>query len=185
MRSGEFPLEIALAVALGVVMFFSIGIAETVVTPEPVYEHTPVPARTEGLQVSIEPESPPEGVTPSVYLESDLLATRNLFRASVNIDPVVIEEETVVTAFVPPDPVEPSPPEPSPEQPPPEPEPELNVQGLVMSENRQAVVLNVDGHVHILTSDRHLPSGPNLVKVEDNMLLVEYDGREYSLPFEE
>ncbi len=64
-----------------------------------------------------------------------------------------------------------------------EPLPKISMKGVVLSDNKQAVILDLDGKIQILTSQQPLTSGIKLVKVSKEETIVEYQGREIKLKF--
>ncbi|HSV31419.1 MAG TPA: hypothetical protein VLH40_05275 [Atribacteraceae bacterium] len=195
MRSREFPFVIVLAVALGLLIYLNLGIAGRVLLPVPETKIIPtLPVRTPQplLDLPLVSELPPEEITPRFYPETKLLAYRNLFLMTAPFTRPAEE------AFIP----EPALLAPVPEIPtevdlPPEriyiPEieivevlpPEFTLRGIVLSEERQAVVLEIDGVINILTTEQPLSMGVKLVKVEANSVVLEYRGREYQLTLDE
>ena len=64
-----------------------------------------------------------------------------------------------------------------------EPLPDIAMKGVVLSDNKQAIILNVDGKIEILTSQKPLQSGIELVKVSKEEAVLAYKGREIVLKF--
>ncbi len=64
-----------------------------------------------------------------------------------------------------------------------EPLPKISMKGVVLSDNKQAVIHDLDGKIQILTSQQPLTSGIKLVKVSKEETIVEYQGREIKLKF--
>ena len=64
-----------------------------------------------------------------------------------------------------------------------EPLPKISMKGVVLSDNKQAVILDLDGKIQILTSQQPLTSGIKLVKVSKEEAIVAYKGREITLKF--
>lgn len=61
--------------------------------------------------------------------------------------------------------------------------PDITMKGVVLSDNKQAIILDVDGKIQILTSQKPLPSGIELVKVSKEEAVLAYKGREITLKF--
>ena len=57
------------------------------------------------------------------------------------------------------------------------------MKGVVLSDNKQAIILNVDGKIEILTSQKPLQSGIELIKVSKEEAVLAYKGREIILKF--
>ncbi|NLJ39371.1 MAG: hypothetical protein GX432_11495 [Candidatus Atribacteria bacterium] len=64
-----------------------------------------------------------------------------------------------------------------------EPLPDIVMKGVVLSDNKQAIILSVDGKIEILTSQKPLQSGFELVKVSKEEAVLAYKGREITLKF--
>ena len=64
-----------------------------------------------------------------------------------------------------------------------EPLPDITMKGVVLSDNKQAIILNVDGKIEILTSQKPLQSGIELIKVSKEEAILAYKGREIILKF--
>ncbi len=62
--------------------------------------------------------------------------------------------------------------------------PPVHLQGVVVSDSRQAVIVEVGGKIQILTNEKNLSSDIKLVKVEGNEVVLNYEGREITLTFE-
>jgi hypothetical protein len=61
--------------------------------------------------------------------------------------------------------------------------PDITMKGVVLSDNKQAIILDVDGKIQILTSQKPLPSGIELVRVSKEEAILAYKGREITLKF--
>ena len=62
--------------------------------------------------------------------------------------------------------------------------PPVHLQGVVVSDSRQAVIVEVGGKIQILTNEKNLSSNIKLVKVEGKEVVLNYEGREITLTFE-
>jgi len=62
--------------------------------------------------------------------------------------------------------------------------PPVHLQGVVVSGSRQAVIVEVEGKIQILTNEKNLSSDVKLVKVEDKEVILNYEGREITLTLE-
>jgi type II secretory pathway component PulC len=61
--------------------------------------------------------------------------------------------------------------------------PDITMKGVVLSDNKQAIILDVNGKIQILTSQKPLPSGIKLVRVSKEEAILAYKGREITLKF--
>jgi hypothetical protein len=61
--------------------------------------------------------------------------------------------------------------------------PDITMKGVVLSDNKQAIILDVEGKIQILTSQKPLPSGIELVRVSKEEAILAYKGREITLKF--
>lgn len=62
--------------------------------------------------------------------------------------------------------------------------PPVHLQGIVVSDSRQAVIVEVGGKIQILTNEKTSSSNIKLIKVEDGEVVLNYEGREITLTFE-
>lgn len=58
--------------------------------------------------------------------------------------------------------------------------PQITLKGMVTSAQGVAIVVDVDGKISILTSQKPLQEGIKLVKVEGKQVVLEYQGREFT-----
>lgn len=198
MRSREFPFEIAIAVLLGIIVYLNLGVAERVLVPVPELETMPAPVVRVPqplADLTLEPEPVPEGLTPRFYPEGELMAYRNLFvvtdpfltrPAEEPYFPELVAEVPVVEAPVE---VEITPPEApvfAPEievvetRP-----PALALQGIVLSEEGQAIILKIDNRIEIVSTQQPLPDGMKIVKLDQKSVVLDYFGREYQLALDD
>jgi len=62
--------------------------------------------------------------------------------------------------------------------------PPVHLQGIVVSDSRQAVIVEVGGKIQILTNEKTSSSNIKLIKVEDREVVLNYEGREITLTLE-
>ncbi|HPZ81743.1 MAG TPA: hypothetical protein PK844_03385 [Candidatus Atribacteria bacterium] len=122
------------------------------------------------------------------YPEGDLVSFRDLFHPAIPIAEeieegmvaVLPEEYGEEVVYVPPQEFV-SPQEEEVEE---EYLPPVHLQGVVVSDSRQAVIVEVGGKIQILTNEKNLSSNIKLVKVEGKEVVLNYEGREITLTFE-
>jgi|GEM_PF-1386606 len=197
MRSRETILIIGLAVALGVVMYLGIEMAQDVLSLPEVAANMPQHRGQESSRVefSIDPPPYPE-VTLAAFSNDSLYGVRNIFDPVAEFAfrvaeepevymPVAVAEQPVRKPDASGSTAHPADPAAGADTPPPEQEvlPKLLVRGIVWSDNREAIILDVDGQTQILTSERPLSSGVSLVKVDPNEVVVAYQNQEMTLTF--
>jgi type II secretory pathway component PulC len=123
------------------------------------------------------------------YPEEKLADFRDLFRSAIPIAQEIEEEQVVAfpeelreeVVFLPLPEYAPSPEE-TKEDPPP---PPIHLQGVVVSDSRQAVIVKVGEKIQILTNEKDLSSDINFIEVEGKEVVLNYEGREITLAFEE
>ncbi|HQE25167.1 MAG TPA: hypothetical protein PKZ70_04005 [Candidatus Atribacteria bacterium] len=186
MRSRDFYCTLLLVVSLGFLAFLSFNFGKALSFQEessslalPV---SPSSTSSPGLE-----EIEEQGLFLVSYPEGDLVSFRDLFHPAIPIAEEIEEGMVAVfpeeygeeVVYVPPQEFV-SPQEEVEE----ESLPPVHLQGVVVSDSRQAVIVEVGGKIQILTNEKNLSSNIKLVKVEGKEVVLNYEGREITLTFE-
>lgn len=186
MRSRDFYWMLVLVASLGFLAFLGFNFWKTLSSGEEsdLFALTPVSSPVASFP-SLE-EIKEEELFLASYPEGELANFRNLFQSAIAV-PWEVEKETVAVlpeesekevVYIPSQEVTPAQEEVEEEIPP------LHLQGVVVSGPRQAVIVEVEGKIQILTNEKNLSSDIKLVKVKDKEVVINYEGREVTLTFE-
>ena len=196
MKNLEKYLQLGFLAIMGFLIYLGMGVYDRSVAPGTDVEPIPSFTRTESTGLQFEPQKiDNKGIFLIDYENESISQTRNIFKSRIilaeagenakdltDTSGAKSKEEKVVTVSKPEPPVAPSSEkEKKAEQE--EPLPTVAMKGVVFSENRQALILDVDGKIQILTSDKPLPSGFSLVRITKNQAILAYKGREIKLNF--
>ena len=180
MKERENYFVLFLAIGIGILAFLSYDIVARMTESKgkyskPVFSPLVARPRMTPSAPQIEPE---QNFFLTAYTEKELQSFRNIFSASIEVP---AEEELLVTAEQPGSTVEAGTPEETGETgetPPQEEIPQVTVKGMVTSPQGRAVIVEIDGKILILTSQKPLQGGVKLIKVEGKQVILEYQGRE-------
>ncbi|MGQ9473717.1 MAG: hypothetical protein ACUVQZ_05080 [Candidatus Caldatribacteriaceae bacterium] len=171
---GQYLL-FALAAAIGVLTFFSYDFMGKLLfrqSSAPLF--SPLPLRSE---VNFSSEEEQQNFFLPSYPEEDLRSFRDIFFAPLLIVPqegfIATTEGTVSASR-----------EIALESPPEEKLPQIVVKGVVTSPQGRAVIVEKEGKVFILTSQKPLQEEMKLVRIEGKQVVLEYQGREFSFLLE-
>ena len=187
MKSLEKYLQLGLLAIFGFLVFLGMGVYDSTFTTGTEIEPLPSISRheTTGLQYETE-KIEDKDIFLVAYQNDSISQMRNLFKSRVVIahaqsnpkageEKVITVEKPNITAAISTQKAENEKKE--------EPLPTITMKGVVISDNKQALILDVDGKIQILTSQKPLPSGIQLVKVSKEEAVLAYKGREITLKF--
>lgn len=182
MKEKENYAILLLAIGIGVMAFLSYDVMGKILQKPP-SEHIFSPTVvTPKPSPSLSQNEPAENFFLPAYSNQELRSFRNIFLVEGGIPS---EEELIVAVEEP----EPSMEEETPEiqlEPLPEEEfPPVTVKGIVTSPQGKAVIVDIDGKIYILTSQKPLQDGVKLIKVEERQVTLEYQGRELTFSLAE
>lgn len=166
-------LLVVLTIAVGVLAFFSYDLMGKLPfrhSSASIFSPLPIQSRTN--LSSSEEEQQRNFFLPS-YPEKDLRSFRDIFFAPLLVVPqegfIAAAEETVSASG-----------EIALESPPEEKLPQIAVKGVVTSPQGRAVIVDKEGRIFILTSQKPLQEEIKLVRIEGKQVVLEYKGREFS-----
>jgi len=188
-RSRDFYWMLGLIASLGFLAFLSFNFWNTLNSQEANSLPALSPLASPVLSSSSLNEIKEEELFLASYPEEKLADFRDLFHSAIPATQEIEEGQVVVfpeesreeVVFLPPQEYTP-PQEETKEEPLP---PPIHLQGVVVSDSRQAVIVEVGGKIQILTNEKNLSSNIKLVKVEGKEVVLSYEGREITLTFEE
>ena len=189
MRSRDFYWMLSLIASLGFLTFLSFNFWDTLNSQEENSLPALSPLASPVLSSSGLDDIKEEELFLVSYPEEKLTDFRDLFHAAIPATQEIEEGQVVVfpeesreeVVFLPPPEYVP-PQEETKEEPLP---PSIHLQGVVVSDSRQAVIVEVGGKIQILTNEKNLSSNINLIEVEGEEVVLNYEGREIILTFEE
>ncbi len=184
MRSQEFYLQIALAALIVFLAFSGVQVLDVALRPQEV--STLLPQKLQETAPALLKDTNLQKLFPPAYPDEKLLAFRDIFKVPPQLLVATLPQETVkypegtssaVTGQV----VEARGTSAGKESEEVEKQPEINLKGVVLSPQGRVVLLEVDGQIEFLTSEKPLSSGIKLVKVKEKEVVLEYQGREITL----
>ena len=186
MRSRDFYWMLILIASLGFLSFLGFNFWKTLNSREENALFALTPVSSPVISSSSLEEVKEEELFLVSYPEEELTDFRDLFHSAVPATQEVEKEVVAVlpeksgeeVVYLPSQEIAP-PQEEAEEEPPP-----LHLQGVVVSGSRQAVIVEVEGKIQVLTNEKNLSSDVKLVKVEDKEVILNYEGREITLTLE-
>ena len=186
MRSRDFYWMLILIASLGFLAFLGFNFWKTLNSREESSLFALTPVSSPVISPASLEEVKEEELFLVSYPEEELTGFRDLFHSAVPATQEVGKEVVAVlpeksgeeVVYLPSQEIAP-PQEEAEEEPPP-----LHLQGVVVSGSRQAVIVEVEGKIQVLTNEKNLSSDVKLVKVEDKEVILNHEGREITLTFD-
>ncbi len=187
MKNLEKYLLLGLIGLLGFIIYLGMNVYDRSLAPATDIEQLPTVTRPESTGLQYETEKiDNRDIFLVAYQNDHISQMRNLFKSRVVLaqaqnnpkaeeEKVITVEKPNITAAISTQKAENEKKE--------EPFPTITMKGVVLSDNRQALILDVDGKIQILTSQKPLPSGIQLVRVSKEEAVLAYKGREITLKF--
>ncbi|MCX7667933.1 MAG: hypothetical protein N2Z84_03275 [Atribacterota bacterium] len=182
MKEKESYAILLLGIGISAMVFLSYNLMGKVLqgsSSEPVF--SPIVAVPRSSSSPTQSESVQNFFLPA-YSDQQLRSFRNIFLAEGGVSP---EEELIVAVEEPGSSGEEETPEIQLEPLPEEESPQIAVKGMVASPQGRAVIVEVDGKIYILTSQKPLQDKVKLVKVDGKQVILEYQGRELTFSLAE
>jgi len=191
MKNLEKYLLLGLVGLLGFIIYLGMNVYDRSLVPGTDIEQLPTVTRPESTGLQYETEKiENRDIFLVAYQNDSISRIRNLFKSRIfqvqkeknaqgGTSIAQPTEEKVITVEKPKTSVIPQSKEAEKE----EPLPNVTMKGIVLSENKQALILDIEGKIQILTSDKPLPSGFSLVRITKNEAILSYKGREITLKF--
>ena len=176
MRGKESYAVLLLAVGFGVMVFLSydfMGMGLRNPSSAPVLPPIIVVPKS---NLSPPQNEPVQNFFLPAYSDQELRSFRDIFLAKRGISSA---EEFIIAVEEPDSSTEKKIPEVELEPLPEEQSVQVTVKGMVVSPQGKAIIVEIDGNIRILTSQKPLQEGVKLVKVEGKQVTLEYQGREF------
>ena len=176
MREKENYFILLLAIGISALAFLSYDVMLRITEQKPAEPlFSPLPPRSTANLSSPRNEREESFFLPP-YKDEELQSFRDIFFASTGVSPqqeevtVALEEEgESPNAEIPQEEIRPQ-----------EELPQIALKGMVTSAQGVAIVVEVNGKISILTSQKPLQEGIKLVKVEGKQVILEHQGREFT-----